>query len=128
MSGDDLISEGYKKDSRKMYILPSVDYVVEINEEKERIKIITLWERELKNAQSTAEGIIDWGVVSWYNYGGRLGMWFKIMDGPESIQYVQNIFVEEEDFDMASKMKEAYNTLKEYMIEEEIWGVDRAVQ
>jgi hypothetical protein len=61
------------------------------------------------------------GVIPWYNFKDRLGCWYEFNDGLDEISAIEKYFVEIEDFERASDMKEQYGILKEYMIEENIF-------
>lgn len=61
------------------------------------------------------------GVIPWYNFKGRLGCWYEFNDGLDEISAIEKYFVEIEDFERASDMKEQYGILKEYMIEENLF-------
>lgn len=60
------------------------------------------------------------GVISWYNFKGRLGCWYEYNDGLEEIKAIEGYFARIDDFEKAKDMKEQYETLKEYMRKEDI--------
>ena len=72
-----------------------------------------------KQALEHYKQIMD-GVISWYNFKGRIGCWYEFNDGLDEISTIEKYFVEIEDFERASDMKKQYDILKEYMIEENI--------
>ena len=74
-----------------------------------------------KQALEHYKQIMAHGVIPWYNFKGRLGCWYEFNDGLDEISAIEKYFVEIEDFERASDMKEQYGILKEYMIEENLF-------
>jgi len=73
------------------------------------------------DVKGTREAIRDMGVISWYNYGGRLGMWYDYMDGIMTIDEVMKCYVMEEEYEIAEELKVSRKILEDYMHEEGIW-------
>jgi hypothetical protein len=76
-------------------------------------------ENRTKQAIKHYDDIMN-GVVGWYNFKGRIGCWYNFNDGLDEIKALEEHFVKVEDYERAKDMKEQYDVLREYMIEEEI--------
>jgi hypothetical protein len=74
-----------------------------------------------REEQETSKAIIEWGVISWYNYGGRLGMWYDFMDGINTIQHLIEVAKKENNYDLSLQMMVAYTELEGYMKKEKLW-------
>ena len=60
-------------------------------------------------------------VVSWYNYGHRLGMWYDDMDGVHTIKALIEEYKKVGDDNAVINLMAAYEQLKKHMIKENIW-------
>ena len=120
--GEDLIAMGWGGDSYGKEFQIGVTYIVEINHTKKKILSIVpkVTERE-KTANEQYQHITEGSVIGWYNFKGRIGCWYEPMDGPHEINAIMEYFEEHEEYEKAKKLKECYEKLKEYMIEEDIW-------
>lgn len=61
------------------------------------------------------------GVIDWYNFGGRIGMWFDFMDGIKTIDEVINDLLANDEIEKADEMKVCRVELEAYMREQNIW-------
>lgn len=109
-------------DSRGNKIEEYLTYILEVDHGNKKILSVTLKEeKERRELESTFKAIKDWGIISWFNYGGRLGMWGDPMDAIECVKSLENEFVRLEDFERAEESKNFLKDLIEYMKSEEIY-------
>ncbi len=113
MTGDELIQHGKTIDAYKQPINPITEYKIKMYVVAKKIEILSkddFYVREQYDLGKVIYG--QGGLLSWANFGCRLGFFEEITDCIESVEKMIECFNGEEDYEKSAYFKKELEKLK----------------
>lgn len=114
VSGEELIETGFITDAYKKPISVGKTYEIKIDHKTKKYTVLSKEDWHIKKSYELGLEILkQGGLISWANYGCRLGFLEKNTDCIEDVEEMIKVFNAREDYEKSKIMLDELNKLKQ---------------